>query len=189
MFPRKASTSMLEALVLSIFHDLHCQVNNPQCQFLPLKAIRKLDGEHLLDSPPIVLVPNVITAQQSQATSGTWTSAREKCAATQSARVTRASGFLPAEYHTSKVVNAVANLHSLFGQELIQIADDANIWWQSSRRGARTAGGEDIKLVKGCERKSLVHHHRWPRHSLGRMHYAHRLQPHSCMRGPLCTHI
>ena len=71
MFPRKASTSMLEALVLSIFHDLHCQVNNPQCQFLPLKAIRKLDGEHLLDSPPIVLVPNVITAQQSQATSGT----------------------------------------------------------------------------------------------------------------------
>ncbi|CAL1125683.1 unnamed protein product [Cladocopium goreaui] len=58
-----------------------------------LEAIRKLDGEHLLDSPPIVLVPNVITAQQSQ--------------------------------------------------ELIQIADDANIWWQSSRRGARTAGGED----------------------------------------------
>lgn len=48
----------------------------------------------------------------------------------------------------------MANLHSLFGQELIQIADDANIWWQSSRRGARTAGGEDItawsKDVKGC---------------------------------------
>mmetsp|Transcript_19756 Transcript_19756/g.32210 ORF Transcript_19756/g.32210 Transcript_19756/m.32210 type:complete len:465 (-) Transcript_19756:140-1534(-) len=58
-----------------------------------LEAIRKLDGEQLYDSPPIVLVPNVITAQQSQ--------------------------------------------------ELIQMADDANIWWQSSRRGARTAGGED----------------------------------------------
>ena len=56
--------------------------------------------------------------------------------------------LLLVEYHRSKVF-AMANLHSLFEQELIQMADDANIWWQSSRRGARTAGGEDIKIVKG----------------------------------------
>ena len=65
----------------------------PIVNCLSLKAIRKLDGEQLYDSPPIVLVPNVITAQQSQATSGTGISFAEKCAATQSARVTRASGF------------------------------------------------------------------------------------------------
>ncbi|CAK9107991.1 unnamed protein product [Durusdinium trenchii] len=58
-----------------------------------LEAIRNLDGKHLLKNPPVVLVPDVVTPEQSQ--------------------------------------------------ELIRLADESKLWWQSSRRGARTAAGED----------------------------------------------
>ncbi|CAK9107989.1 unnamed protein product [Durusdinium trenchii] len=60
-----------------------------------LEAIRNLDGKHLLKNPPVVLVPDVVTPEQSQ--------------------------------------------------ELIRLADESKLWWQSSRRGARTAAGEAIR--------------------------------------------
>ena len=47
-------------------------------------------------------------------------------------------------------------------QELIQIADDANLWWQSSRRGARTAGGEDaLRTSSSAPRRQSRPRHFW----------------------------
>lgn len=34
---------------------------------LSSEAIRNLDGKHLLENPPVVLVPDVVTPEQSQA--------------------------------------------------------------------------------------------------------------------------